>query len=192
MKCLACWEEIPEESKICSMCGSDQQDAKDFLTLALLLQQKNKIAVPEESNILKYIFEIDPSAMDYISVPSSVTTQPFQEAKPIPISPITPMEETGSSVHAQANSYQPSKPQWLKEPVETIETTPAGTIKKTPKKEGIKMIVCPHCTEEVPSHNFCKLCGKPLMISCPECETKVSITTKYCSGCGHIMQEPKK
>ncbi len=184
MKCLACWEEIPEESKICSMCGSDQQDAKDFLTLALLLQQKNKITVPEESNILKYIFEIDPSAMNYISVPSSVTVQPFQEAKPLPISPTIPSEKDGSLVDIQTNSYQPSKPQWLKEPVETI--------KKTPKTKGVKLIICPHCSEEVPAHNFCKLCGKPLIISCPECETKVSVTTKFCHRCGHTMQEPKK
>ena len=184
MKCLACWEEIPEESKICSVCGSDQKDAKDFLTLALLLQQKKKITVPEESNILKYIFEIDPSAMNYISVPSSVTIQPFQEAKPVPVSPTTPIEKAESSVNTQVNGYQPSKPQWLK--------VPAETKKKTPKTKGIELIVCPHCFEEVPAHNFCKLCGKPLIISCPECETKVSVTTKFCNGCGHNMQEPKK
>ncbi len=55
MKCLACWEEILEESKICSMCGSDQQDAKDFLTLAHQLGMSAILEVHNDEDLKKVL-----------------------------------------------------------------------------------------------------------------------------------------
>ena len=54
-QCLACWEEIEEQEKICQHCGSDQDEVKDYLALVLLKQRKKNITIPEKIAVLDFM-----------------------------------------------------------------------------------------------------------------------------------------
>ena len=79
-KCLACWEEIDDGQKICHHCGSDQEDVKDFLALAVLKQQKQKISVPEKTPVLDYIFKVDPETKEEVTITGVPPTSPTSYA----------------------------------------------------------------------------------------------------------------
>ncbi len=171
LRCLACWEEIEEGSKICPHCGSDQEDVKDFLALAVLKQQKKKIVVPEKTPILEYIYEVDPEMEKEITVQSTAET------------------ETPSS------GYKPSRPAWLQIPSTTQEQTPS-TQEKPPTpipaeqpKTSEKTVICPSCLQEVKILKFCKFCGSKLQKECQNCGKINAITAKFCTGCGHTIEE---
>jgi len=52
LKCLACWEEIDDDTKICPHCGSDQEQVKEFLEIAILRQQPEG---KEDSEVINYL-----------------------------------------------------------------------------------------------------------------------------------------
>lgn len=173
IKCLACWEEIEEGVKICPHCGSDQENVKDFLALAVLKQQKKKIVVPEKTPILEYIYEVDPEMEKEITISSSTE------------------KETPSS------SYKPSRPSWLQLPGTTQEKTPL-TQEKPPSpvpaikpKISDKTVICPSCSQEVKLLKFCKFCGSKLQKECENCGKINAITAKFCTGCGQSMEITK-
>ncbi|MHA2358245.1 MAG: zinc ribbon domain-containing protein [Candidatus Heimdallarchaeaceae archaeon] len=196
MKCLACWEPISEDDKICSHCGTDQQDAKDYLVLALMKQQKKKVSVPESNRILDYVSEVDPDIKDEITISSIVpSTVPSQDQ----------------------SKYQPTTPPWLGLPSsQTSQQAPSapvrqqtkpkiGTIKCPNCSEEIqpkkfckycgyklpqdisKKVICPNCSQEVQLKKFCKFCGETLQKECPECKATLSIRAKFCTKCGYTM-----
>jgi len=175
-KCLACWEEIDDGQKICHHCGSDQEDVKDFLALAVLKQQKQKITVPNKTPVLDYIFKVDPDTEEEVTI-SAVPDSP-------PTSP--------TSAASSTSTYQPSRPSWLGTP--TTETPIVPTEVKDSeddKKETVKTktVICPHCSEEVPFKKFCKFCGKNLQKECSKCNKQIAIATKFCTHCGHIQEQ---
>jgi hypothetical protein len=173
MKCLACWEPISEEEKICHHCGTDQNDAKDYFALALMKQQKNKVAVPEKTKVLDYIYKVDPQAKEEITVSTEVST-------PTPPSKFSPPATTSKSPTSQSG-YQPQVPSWLGTPKETS----TEEIKKAKSKE--KTLVCPSCEKEAPLRKFCKYCGVPLQKECPNCKKFNSIKAKFCTSCGNNL-----
>ena len=167
--CLACWEEIEEGTKICPHCGSDQENVKDFLALAVMKQQKKKIVVPKETPILEYIYEVDPEMKEEITVSSISQTE------------------------KSSSSYKPSRPSWLQLPGTTQEQTPS-IQEKTPSpipseqlKISDKTVICPSCSQEVKLLKFCKFCGNKLQKECENCGKINAINAKFCTGCGQSM-----
>jgi len=173
-KCLACWEEIEEGVKICPHCGSNQENVKDFLALAVLKQQKKKITVPEKTPILEYIYEVDPEMKEEITVGSTAETQ-------------TP-----------SSTYKPSRPSWLQVPGVAQEKAPSpkekppATISTEQPKSTEKTIICPNCSQEVKLLKFCKICGNKLQKECDKCGKINAISAKFCTGCGQKMEVPDK
>ena len=167
MKCLACWEDIPETSKICDHCGSDQKEVKDFFVLALLKQQKRKIVVPEETDVLKYVLEVDPESRKEITITGSSEPLPaYEPQRPSTLGAITGQRQSSPPKPAnQPNSQQP--------------------LPQTPKE---KTLVCPSCQDEVPFRKFCKFCGFQLQRECPDCATINRITAKFCTKCGNALK----
>jgi hypothetical protein len=181
MKCLACWEPITENDKICSHCGTDQDNAKDYLTLALMKQQKNKIEVPEKSNVLDYIYKVDPETKKEITVSSSVS---------VPTPPSSP--RTTAQQSTTQSGYQPQVPSWLGTPdtqkqISDSQKPSEPTEPKTKPKE--KTIKCPNCEKDAPFRKFCKHCGNPLQKECPNCQKLNSVKAKFCTGCGQEISE---
>ena len=111
-KCLACWEEIDDGQKICHHCGSDQEDVKDFLALAVLKQQKQKITVPEKTPVLDYIFKVDPETKEEVTISGIPNT----EGSPASAAPAT-------------SAYQPSRPSWLGTPTTNESIVPTKVQK---------------------------------------------------------------
>ncbi|MHA1953885.1 MAG: zinc ribbon domain-containing protein [Candidatus Heimdallarchaeaceae archaeon] len=183
MKCLACWEPISEEDKICPHCGTDQDNAKDYLTLALMKQQKNKIEVPEKTIVLDYIYKVDPEAKEEITVSSSVSD---------PTPPASSASQTASTISKSPTSktgYQPQVPSWLGTPSpkaleEFSKDKKEQAEAKTKAKKKEKTILCPNCEREAPLRKFCKHCGNPLQKECPNCNKFNSIKAKFCTACG--------
>jgi predicted amidophosphoribosyltransferase len=168
MKCLACWEEIPEAARICNHCGSDQKEVKDFFVLALLKQQKRKIVVPEETDVLKYILEVDPESKSEITITGTVE----------PLPPYQPQQPSILGAMAGQRQSPPPKPinqQVIQQPL--------------PQKPKEKTLVCPSCKDEVPFRKFCKLCGFQLQRDCHNCGTVNRINAKFCTKCG-VAQKP--
>ena len=168
-KCLACWEEIEDTEKICHHCGSDQEDVKDFLALAVLKQQNQKITVPEKTPVLDFIFKVDPDAKEEVTFSS---TPNIPDTKP-------------------SSSYQAKRPSWLGIPSTTkAVSSQEVAIQDTKSKDSStdKIVVCPHCLEEVPFKKYCKFCGKPLQKECTKCKKQVSIAAKFCTHCGYIIE----
>ncbi len=167
MKCLACWEDIPEAASICHHCGSDQKEVKDFFVLALLKQQKRKIVVPEETNVLKYILEVDPELKKEITITSSSEPLPsYQPQQPSLLGTITGQKQSSS-------------------PKPVNQATPQQPLSQKPKE---KTLVCPSCQEEVPFRKFCKLCGFQMQRECPDCGTANRVTAKFCTKCGNALK----
>ena len=189
MKCLACWEPISEEDKICPHCGTDQDNAKDYLTLALMKQQKNKIKVPEKTKVLDYIYKVDPESKEEITVSSSVSVPtPPSSSESQTVSPVSksPTSQTG---------YQPQVPSWLGTPsAKALSETPKDTtIQPKPKtKPKEKTLICPNCEKEAPLRKFCKHCGNPLQKECLNCNKFNSIKAKFCTACGHDITTTSK
>ena len=163
MKCLACWEEIDEDSLICSHCGSDQNKVKDYFVLALMKQQKRKIAVPSRTEVLEYIMEVDPEAKNEITVTSG--SQSLEEYKPSKLSAFG------------IGSKSKPEPQKVKPTQKPSEPT---KIEKT--------LLCPTCKEEVPFRKFCKFCGAKLQKECPSCNAINRVTAKFCTKCGEEQE----
>ena len=178
-KCLACWEDIDDGQKICHHCGSDQEDVKDFLALAVLKQQKQKITVPKETPVLDYIFKVDPETKE------DVTISAVPDSSPTPTTPGSP----------RSAAYQPARPSWLGTPTAENPIVPAA-LKDTEstKKDSVKTktIICPHCFEEVPFKKFCKFCGKNLQKECTNCNKQIKIAAKFCTHCGYIQEQQEK
>ena len=168
--CLACWEEIEEGTKICPHCGSDQENVKDFLALAVMKQQKKKIVVPKETPILEYIYEVDPEMKEEITVSSTAETK------------------------APPSSYKPSRPEWLQLPGATqeqepsIQEKPSSPAPAEQPKASDKTVVCPSCSQVVRLLKFCKFCGSKLQKECENCRKINAITAKFCTGCGQKME----
>ncbi|NPD88657.1 MAG: zinc ribbon domain-containing protein [Asgard group archaeon] len=183
MKCLACWEPISEEEKICHHCGTDQNNAKDYLALALMKQQKNKVAVPEKTKVLDYIYKVDPEAKEEITISSSVSTLTTpSSSKPQIAAPVSKTPSTQSG-------YQPQVPSWLGTPSPKALAEISKEAKEQPKvktkaKQKEKTLICPNCEKEAPLRKFCKHCGNPLQKECPKCNKSNSIKAKFCTACG--------
>ena len=178
MKCLACWETISEDEKICHHCGTDQNDAKDYLALALMKQQKNKVAVPEKTKVLDYIYKVDPQAKEEITISTEVST-------PKPPSMFGKTSTTSRTATSQSG-YQPQVPSWLGTPK---DKSPIEEPKKAKDKE--KTLICPGCEQEAPLRKFCKHCGVPLQKECPNCKKLNSIKAKFCTSCGQDITSSK-
>ncbi|MHA1551559.1 MAG: double zinc ribbon domain-containing protein [Candidatus Heimdallarchaeaceae archaeon] len=167
MKCLACWEDIPEAVRICHHCGSDQKEVKDFFVLALLKQQKRKIVVPEETDVLKYILEVDPESRKEITITGS--------SEPLP-------------------SYEPQKPSLLGTLTGQRQKSPPRPVNQPnsqqplPQKPKETTLICPSCQDEVPFRKFCKFCGFQLQRECSDCATVNRITAKFCTKCGNALK----
>ena len=177
MKCLACWEPISKDEKICPHCGTDQDDAKDYLALALMKQQKNKIEVPEKTKVLEYIYNVDPESKEEISISSAIST---------------PTPSSVSESPTAQSSYQPKVPSWLGTPTTKDTPKPPKTtsLKEKPiTKPKEKTLICPNCEKEAPLRKFCKFCGNPLQKECPECGKFNSVKAKFCTSCGQDIQE---
>ncbi len=175
-KCLACWEEIDDGQKICHHCGSDQEDVKDFLALAVLKQQKKKITVPKKTPVLDYIFKVDPDTKEEVTISADLSSSPASPTQAAPTS----------------SAYQPARPTWLGTPVAEKPAVPTKVIdSEEDKKDGIKSktVVCPHCSEEVPFKQFCKFCGKSLQKECTKCNKQIKIAAKFCTHCGQIQEQ---
>ena len=177
MKCLACWEDIEEGEKICHHCGSVQEDVKDFLTLALLSQQKKKITA-EKSPILEYVMKVDPSLNEDVTISSAASVSTQEQP-----------------VGRRQESYSPSRPNWLGAPATTqpqpdvtpATTTPAATPATTSSKTE-KTIKCPECERDVPVRKFCKYCGTQLQKPCSKCEKLNSYKARFCTSCGETFE----
>ncbi|MHA1419030.1 MAG: double zinc ribbon domain-containing protein [Candidatus Heimdallarchaeaceae archaeon] len=167
MKCLACWEDMPEATRICNHCGSDQKEVKDYFVLALLKQQKRKIVVPEETDVLKYILEVDPESKNEITITGN--------AEPLP--PYQPQKSSllGSITGQRQNP--PPKP--IGQPI---------IQQPSPQKPKEKTLVCPSCQDEVPLRKFCKFCGFQLQRDCNSCGTANRVTAKFCTKCGSVQK----
>ncbi len=187
MKCLACWEPISDDEKICHHCGTDQSDAKDYLALALMKQQKNKVAVPEKTKVLDYIYKVDPQAKEEITISSEVSTPTPPSASRVP----------ASQSSASQSGYQPQVPSWLGTPSPkaledfTKEKKEQVQAKAAAKKKE-KTLICPSCEKEAPLRKFCKHCGSPLQKECPNCNKFNSIKAKFCTSCGHDIVSSSK
>ncbi len=173
-QCLACWEEIEEQDKICQHCGSDQDDVKDYLALVLLKQRKKKITIPEQTAVLDYVFDVDPDTAESITISKTEADPGYQEAKPTP-----------------GTTYKPDRPSWLGKPrtQQASQQTPSQptAVKQEPSTPPIrskKLIKCPNCSQEVSFLKYCKNCGHQLHRECPNCEKINSITSKFCTICG--------
>ncbi|MBY9001015.1 MAG: zinc ribbon domain-containing protein [Candidatus Heimdallarchaeota archaeon] len=164
MKCLACWEEIKEFDRICHHCGSDQKEVKDYFVLALLKQQKRKIVVPEETDVLQYILEVDPESRKEITITGS--------SEPLP--PYQPIEPS-----LALTSQGQSQPEPMNRP-STLKALPSKTVEKT--------LICPSCLEEVPYRKFCKFCGYQLQKECDNCGTINRTAAKFCTKCGQMQK----
>lgn len=167
MKCLACWEDIPEAARICNHCGSDQKEVKDFFVLALLKQQKRKIVVPEETDVLKYILEVDPEVKSEITITGT--------AEPLPT--YQPQQPSIMGAIAGQRYSPPTKP--INQP---------ANQQPLPQKPKEKTLVCPSCKDEVPFRKFCKLCGYQLQRDCHNCGTVNRINAKFCTKCGSAQK----
>lgn len=165
MKCLACWEVMTEATRICNHCGSDQKEVQDFFVLALLKQQKRKIVVPGETDVLKYILEVDPESRKEITITGS--------SEPLP-------------------SYQPQQPSLVggitgqRAPTKPVNQT--DIQQPLPQKPKEKTLVCPSCQDEVPFRKFCKFCGFQLQRECHNCGTVNRISAKFCTKCGDAQK----
>ncbi len=174
-QCLACWEEIEDQEKICNHCGSDQNDVKDYLALVLLKQRKKKITIPEQTAVLDYVIDVDPTTAESITISLSEAEPGYQEAKPTP-----------------ATTYKPESPSWLGKPSsqQVSQQAPRSqptAVKQEPSAPVVrskKLIKCPNCSEEVSFLKYCKICGYQLQKECPQCEKINSITSKFCTICG--------
>ncbi|MHA1197922.1 MAG: zinc ribbon domain-containing protein [Candidatus Heimdallarchaeaceae archaeon] len=202
-ECLACWEEIEDTEEVCHHCGSNQEEVKDYLALVLLKQGKRKIDVPKDTPVLDYVFDIDPTTKEQISVAikSSASSQEPETATTIP---------QGSGIQPDG-TYKPSRPGWLGRPQaakdEETKESPDGKqddlsskdeeTKESPdgkqddlsskgQKDGtkVKNISCPKCSEDVPLLQYCKFCGQKLLRNCPNCNKEITLTAKFCTGCG--------
>lgn len=170
MKCLACWEEIGDSTRICYHCGSDQKEVKDFFVLALLKQQKRKIVVPEETDVLKYILEVDPESKQEITITGTAEPLPAYQPK---------RRSFFGTMMGQQEVPQEAPPKPTPLAVKQQSTT------QKPKEKTLK---CPSCQEEVPLRKFCKLCGFKLQKECDECGTLNRVTAKFCTKCGAVQK----
>ncbi|MHA1258699.1 MAG: double zinc ribbon domain-containing protein [Candidatus Heimdallarchaeaceae archaeon] len=166
MKCLACWEEIEDGEKVCHHCGSNQEEVKDYLTLAVLKQQKKKVTVPQKTPMLSYLETVDPVLKEEIVVSSTEISPPPQ-------------------------AYQPERPTWLGTSLATQKPSSKELIPQEPprKKTKKKTVKCPNCDKETPDLKFCKYCGYQLNKECPKCGTKVKTNVRFCSECGYNFDE---
>jgi len=178
-QCLACWENIENQEKICNHCGSNQDDVKDYLALVLLKQRKKKITIPEQTAVLDYVFNVDPETAETITISSSATDLGFKETQPKP-----------------GTVYKPDSPSWLGKPItqqvspQTPQTQPTAVDQKPSiiPIRSKKLIKCPNCSKEVSFLKFCKNCGQQLQRECPNCEKINSITSKFCTICGKSLK----
>ena len=179
-ECLGCWEEIEDDEVVCHHCGSNQEEIKDYLALVLLKQNKKKITVPEETPVLNYVFETDPTEKEEISI-STTPSEPKQRSF---FSPFRQQPRTQSE-----GTYKPENPSWLAKP-----SFPNETKTEKPKNSSLddsilselktKTITCPKCSADVPLLKYCKSCGQKLLRNCPSCNKEIAVTAKFCTGCG--------
>jgi len=153
-QCLACWEDIEEQDKICLHCGSNQDEIKDYLALVLLKQRKKKITIPEQTSALDYVIDVDPKTAENITFAKPAAETGDHQAR-------TPPGAT----------YQPAKPSWLGSP-----TAPSKKSIKCPncsdevsflkfcKNCGYQLHkVCPNCQKvNSVTSKFCTKCGKSI------------------------------
>lgn len=175
-QCLACWEDIEEQDKICLHCGSNQDEIKDYLALVLLKQRKKKITIPEQTSALDYVIDVDPKTAEDITFAKPAAETGEHQAR-------TPPGAT----------YQPAKPSWLGRP-----TTPKASqqlpqkvrqdSKSIPTQISEKLIKCPDCSKEVSFLKYCKNCGYQLHKECPHCQKVNSVTSKFCTKCGKSIK----
>jgi predicted amidophosphoribosyltransferase len=178
-QCLACWEEIEDQERICNHCGSDQDEVKDYLALVLLKQRKKKIEIPEQTAVLDYVFDVDPSTAESITVSKTSAGADFQEARPTP-----------------GTTYKPDSPSWLgrpttqqtSQPTQSTQPTAVNQKPSTPAVSRKKLIRCPKCSKEVSFLKYCKNCGQQLQRECPSCNIPISVTSKFCTSCGKPVE----
>ena len=183
-QCLACWEEIEDQDKVCIHCGSNQDEIKDYLALVLLKQRKKKITIPEKTTALDYVIEVDPSTADSITVDKTAAETGLQPAKPMQTTTYPPTKPM------QTTTYQPEKPTWLGSPITSQQTTNNRKQQPSrPQQPSRKTIECPNCSKEVSFLKFCKNCGQQLQQECPECQRINTITSKFCTKCGKPLKE---
>lgn len=184
-ECLACWEEIEDTEVICPYCGSNQEEVLDYLALVVLKQGKRKIEVPTETPVLDYVFDMDPSTEEDISV--NIKSPPSHEPQLLP----SQVEKPGFK---SDGTYIPARPSWLARPIETDDKTIKTESEKVEQEvkddkpsrviTKSKTISCPSCSKDVPLLQYCKYCGQRLLRNCPKCNKEIVVTAKFCRGCG--------
>lgn len=175
-QCLACWEDIEEQDKICLHCGSNQDEIKDYLALVLLKQRKKKITIPEQTSALDYVIDVDPKTAEDITFAKPVAETGDHQAR-------TPPGAT----------YQPAKPSWLGSPTapkasQQLPQEVRQDSKSIPTQISKKSIECPNCSKEVSFLKYCKNCGYQLHEECPHCQKVNSVTSKFCTKCGKSIK----
>lgn len=169
MKCYACFNEIVKGESICSHCGTNQEDLHDFLTLAILYQQKKEADIPENTNTYKYLVSIDPSLKEKI-----ITTSVRESSYTPPQSTLQEQKQT----HYSPSSSNHSEKTYI--PI-TEDQIPLTTTSET-------IIQCPNCGSEIQKKaNFCKFCGEKVKKECNNCGYQNKGKAKFCTKCGNNL-----
>ncbi len=173
MNCLSCWESISDEDKICPYCGSDQNELKEFFTLAVIATGKEVIALPKRPALLEILKEIDPTIEQKFVFAEDSPQEQEAPYRPTTVPPGFATQGPHGSNYAPSNTVSPSQP-ITKSPDDTLETS-------------IPITICPNCRNEVPFRKFCKICGFNLAIECSNCYNLNKSTGKFCTKCGNKL-----